>query len=442
MRAWLVLAVICQAAGLSAGNLERFFLGDDAALMAGAVAATASDPGSIYYNPAGLARLEHSSVDLGVSAYAARYYRVPGLAQIVLPDQRRALDFQGTSFFSTPAAVAFGFGLRPGLGASFAVFTRDQLDLQGLFSGTFIGMNGSNPYIFEQGVELDFRSKDYLAGGGLGWEPAPGWRLGLSAFGEYQHQSVATKFWGDYKDPSSYNPVSQLYGNRLTTSFDQRVAVGDYGLRAVTGLQAELGHGWSAGLVGRSPRFTAYQDIGLDMLLDANVVPGPAVVRVHVNGDGVLHPYVWEEPWRVESGLAWTGEHWDLALQGDASDRPDDEGRGAVWNWKLGARYRTGHGWEFGGGAYSDRRWDEKLVGFAASNIDYYGGNLGARWSREIGRGGVELSTALTLHYERGTGEIVGALVDATLPQFPVPEARTNATFEEANLHLSSGLAW
>jgi hypothetical protein len=426
---------------LAAGNLEKFSLGDDAALLSGAVGATTSEPSALYYNPAGLALLDRDSVDLGVSAYAARYFRVPGLAQVGLPDRQERLDFEGTSFFSTPAAVAFGWRLREGLGASFAIFTRDQLDLLGVFSQAFDGNNGAEPYRFEQGVELDFRAKNYLGGLGLGWAAHPRLRLGVSFFGEYLRQSVMTRFWGDYYELNSYNGGSGLYGTRVTSSFSQRLGVGAYGLRSVAGLQWELGPGLTLGLVGRSPRFTGYQDITADILLNGNAAQYGAVVQVHIDANGVAHPYVWEEPWRVHGALAWTRGRLTLSAEADASDQPDDAGRGAVWNWKAGLAWRFNERWELGAGAYSDYAWREKPESFGQSDMDYHGGSLGLRWSREIGQG-VELSTTLAAHYERGTGDFIGASLSSTDIVFPVPSVKTNATFEEANIHLASGLRW
>lgn len=438
----MVSALVGLSAGLSAGNLERFSLGDDASLYSGAVSASTREPSATYYNPAGLALLEKDSVDLGVSAYAARFYRIPGLAKVTLPDGQGQLDFEGTSFFSTPAAVAFGWRLRPGLGASFAVFTRDQLDLLGLISEEFRGNNGAEPYAYEQGLELDFRAKNYIGGFGLGWSAAPRLRIGISAFGEYTRQSIMTRFWGDYRELNSFNPSPPpgLYGTRTTSSVSQRIGVGSYGLRSVAGLQWDLGGGLTLGLVGRSPRFTGYQEVEIDFLANGSTVPAGVVVQFHADGSGIAHPYLWDDLWRSHAALHWQGEQLSLAVEADASDRSGLEGRGAIWNWKLGMGWRFNARWELGAGAYSDHAWGEPIPNFGQGDVGYHGGSLGLRWRREIGSG-VELSTTLAAHYERGTGAFTGALVNATVPNIPA-SGRTHATFEEANLHLASGLRW
>jgi hypothetical protein len=103
--------------------------------------------------------------------------------------------------------------------------------------------------------------------------------------------------------------------------------------------------------------------------------------------------------------------------------------------------------WDYGAGVYSDKAWNEALPSFGSSNLDYYGANTGLRWRRQIGApegqpGAVELSTSLLLHYERGYGQLAGAGVNASVPNFPLPVLKTDAIFEEANIHLASGLAW
>jgi hypothetical protein len=125
----------------------------------------------------------------------------------------------------------------------------------------------------------------------------------------------------------------------------------------------------------------------------------------------------------------------------DACVRADDVGRGAVWNWKLGLGWRFNDAWDLGAGAYSDHAWNEPLTTFGARNNDTPGRSPGLRWRRAIGQG-VELSTTLAAHYERGTGDFMGAALNSTDIVFPVPIVKTNAAFDEANLHLASGLRW
>ena len=57
-------------------NYQNFLLGDRAAGMGGAVAATTDDLDACYYNPAGLARVAGSRIALSVSLYGLQGIRI------------------------------------------------------------------------------------------------------------------------------------------------------------------------------------------------------------------------------------------------------------------------------------------------------------------------------------------------------------------------------
>ena len=47
------------------------------------------------YNPAGLASISRPTLNLDASAYAARYYHIPKLVQVQLPDGQGSIEFPG-----------------------------------------------------------------------------------------------------------------------------------------------------------------------------------------------------------------------------------------------------------------------------------------------------------------------------------------------------------
>jgi hypothetical protein len=52
-----------------AGNDDELFVGNQAALMGGAVSATVSDLSATWYNPAGLGNAERDQVDVSATVY-------------------------------------------------------------------------------------------------------------------------------------------------------------------------------------------------------------------------------------------------------------------------------------------------------------------------------------------------------------------------------------
>ena len=62
-----------------AGNDDGVLVGNDAAVMAGAVTATVVDGSALWYNPAGLAAARVDTVDVSGSAFVLRSYDAKGL---------------------------------------------------------------------------------------------------------------------------------------------------------------------------------------------------------------------------------------------------------------------------------------------------------------------------------------------------------------------------
>jgi hypothetical protein len=62
----VVGTVVLCSNSVKAGNLDSFYLGNDAALQAGAITADATGGGAIWYNPAGLGRFGSVGLGLGV----------------------------------------------------------------------------------------------------------------------------------------------------------------------------------------------------------------------------------------------------------------------------------------------------------------------------------------------------------------------------------------
>jgi hypothetical protein len=93
MKKWLpVFALTGLALGLGlpvhAGNVggssDSFFMGNEAAIVAGAGLAITTDGGSAWVNPAGLALIPGDSLSLSASAFTVRRRAVTGIYSVDL----------------------------------------------------------------------------------------------------------------------------------------------------------------------------------------------------------------------------------------------------------------------------------------------------------------------------------------------------------------------
>jgi len=103
-------------------NYQNYLMGDRAAGMGGAVAATTDDLDACYYNPAGLARVAGSRIALSVSLYGLQGIRIAdGLGE--------GETFKARDFESIPSTFGSILKVSDGLALAFSVFTPDNLDL-------------------------------------------------------------------------------------------------------------------------------------------------------------------------------------------------------------------------------------------------------------------------------------------------------------------------
>ncbi len=100
----LALTALLVVSRARAGNDDSILLGNDAALVAGAVVSNSNDGSALWYNPAGLARATQSSLDASASAFALRRYKMPGLISAV---GGRGGDASFTEIVSIPSALTY-----------------------------------------------------------------------------------------------------------------------------------------------------------------------------------------------------------------------------------------------------------------------------------------------------------------------------------------------
>jgi long-subunit fatty acid transport protein len=100
----ITCAVALTASHARAGNDDEVLLGNDAALTSGAVTATTADGSAVWYNPAGIARADVSTLDVSGSAFVLRSYDIP---ELLASDGGEASDGSFVEFVTVPSALTF-----------------------------------------------------------------------------------------------------------------------------------------------------------------------------------------------------------------------------------------------------------------------------------------------------------------------------------------------
>ena len=195
-----------------AGNQEAVFLGNQAAMSGGAVVAWVSDGGAPWYNPAGLATIERTSVDLSASAFVLRHYALPDAARTIIDDRVIAEDASFTEVVSVPAALTVMRKLTDELSGALAVFVPYQEDL--LVAGSFARSRPGLDY--EWSFSASRRAARYYAGPALGLALGHGMQLGLSIFATYETRLTARDFYSSFVAPG--RGIS-----RAVTTVDQKL---------------------------------------------------------------------------------------------------------------------------------------------------------------------------------------------------------------------------
>src|SRR5262245_24565974 len=80
LRAWCWIGAIgCSLLPRAAlaGNDDELLVGNQAAMLGGAVIATVNDSSATWYNPAGLGNVDRDQFDVSATAYTLRSYTVP-----------------------------------------------------------------------------------------------------------------------------------------------------------------------------------------------------------------------------------------------------------------------------------------------------------------------------------------------------------------------------
>jgi hypothetical protein len=423
-----------------AGNQESVFLGNQAAMSGGAVAAWVNDGGAPWYNPAGLATIAGTSVDLSASAFVVRHYVLPDAARTLLADETITEDASFTEVVSVPAALTVMRKFSDDVAGALAVFVPYQEDI--LVSAAFDRQRPGFRYRWT--FSASRRAARYYAGPAIGVRLSDRIHLGLSLFGTYETRLTARDFFSSLDAPTSRINTALL-------TVDQKLDQKLFGATAVLGLRWNVDDAWSAAVVLRPPLFhvagKAQVDFtGTQTAVDRN---GDLVIQAE-SGQQDSEPDKFDvmEPGRVQLGVArkLVGGRVSAQFEWQSAATGGDVERRAIVNGRVGASFPIADTIALGGGLFTDLSPNRQPSDLGETKVDFYGGSLGMRFStahevmdeeQEEETKGLVFSTTVALRYALGLGEIGGLrFAPTSAPERFVSEVMLH----ELSLHIGSAL--
>jgi hypothetical protein len=400
-----------------------------------------SDGGAAWYNPAGLASVDRTSIDLSASAFLWRYYALPDAARTVLPGGgTKAEDASFSELVSVPSAVSVVRKLGDGVAAALAVYVPHREELR--VNASFDTEEGA-PYEYEWSLAASRATSRYYFGPGLGIELTPAVRAGLSVFVTYEGQYTTRDFHSSLLVGTAEGTEQSVITVR------RRVESKLFGTAWSLGWQWDLSPDWAAGVCLRGPllHLGGTADVDFGTTQSHLAATGEATVRSRSVRQWA-EPDVLDivEPARITLGLARRLGQGRISLEGGwqaATGTPGRE-RQAIWNVRAGATFPVSERFVVGGGLFTDLSPDLAPAALGATHVDFFGGAVGVQlrspYDVQLASDetvGLVFSTSLALRYALGVGEI-GSL---RLDPFALPAGtRADVTIHELGLHLGTAL--
>lgn len=442
---WILLALVANstiAARARAGNLDSFYLSNDAPLQGGAITADVSGGGSIWYNPAGLANMAGLRLDVSASAYTLR---LGGEPDISAAEDRGAqvTRMTTTDFQIVPSALTLTHEIG-GVGLGFGVFVPRQ-------SSTFLRVRVDQPETrstteFDLLVDYHDRVQEYYAGPSAAFSVAPHVDVGAALFVHYRNELASGFLNADYEQGAE-----RVTSTRHSTLDWQQVA-----LQLVAGVQLEPSPVWHIGFTVRGPSFRVFNirqlvDVQTTSVAGGDSAEAPATSRVFHEDFGFASAVV--GPPRFHGGLSYTRDTtrlaFDLNYQLPLYSAALGIDSAAVLNARVGLREQVTPTLALGGGVFSDRSPVDGPLELAERRIDYYGLTLAADLTSHYGvssRKGQPYSpptplvfgTTLALSYALGLGTLQQAHIGSDAS---VEGRRTDLLVHELSLHFGGWLS-
>ena len=457
---WVASVVLLLSPATAwAGNSDEVNAGLDVTLTGGAVVATTYTGAALWYNPAGIARIEKTSLELTGITMQIQIVKVPGLLTIET-DPSAVSEGKTVNFTVVPQAITFTLKLRENLKLGVGLFNssiRRSFVTEQVTTAS--GILPEARAVGGQNSKIDF----FHISGGL-----------AGTFGNRQKVLVGGAFDIVVATARVDSTQAIFYRENGTTGND-----GDAGFATRSEVTTDTGFGLQlkAGIqwvpipevrIGFSVASPSFAFVILNRFANTFGQSPPAGTTLPA-GDpnaqaaggaesrGASGGWWGVEPGNIRFGIAYVGNwgwieadlvtHWRLRTPELGIDLQP------IVNGRIGSAFRLTKFVNLGVGLFTDRSPIDTLevAPFATSDINFYGAHLGFLFSnREVHPGrpdadaaeGGGFAIAIGFRYSYGRGQGLGFVFPAQYDPSSITLAGTNGRINEIAINLGANVSF
>jgi len=413
----MAIALVVIPGVVAARNDDQVVAGTDVALTGGAVVANVHTGGALWYNPAGVARLDSRSVTLSGALLDYSIVHAPGVLSTESGEQS-AGDY--SDLHVVPRALAFVLAPKPSLrwgiglffSRSFSRYVQDSVSTAANASepAEFFASSNERKFVYHLSSAVAWKkSKKLLVGGGLD----------IVFASQRLSESIA----------GSYN---QGQGGALSLDLNESISGG--GLQMKAGIQwapiEELRIGWMVA----TPSYLAF----LSHKSTTTQTSAPPTGAPEFSGsqiDEVNGAWAGVEAGLTRFGLAYLGT-WGW-IEGDVvvnfplrTAQLDVDWRTTA-DVQLGGVFKVTNHLQLGCGFFTDFSPEPTPNHFAETQVNFYGLTVGADFANraepsDTTKDGFYLALALAFRYAHGTGTLAGVTFPTAYPSPSTEPAELN----------------
>jgi hypothetical protein len=447
-----LLALLLSPTIARAGNNDQVNAGLDVTLTGGAVVATTYTGAALWYNPAGIARINKASLELTGITMQVQIVKIPGLLTIET-DPPTESEGKTVNFTVVPQAITFTIVLKENLKLGVGLFNssiRRSFVTEQVTTAS--GIMPEARAVGGQNSKIDF----FHISAGLAGE-----------FGGKQRVLVGGAF-DIVVATARVDSTQAIFYDSGEAGF---ATVGNVATQTGFGLQLKAGIQWvpipevRVGFSVASPTFAFVilerfaNTFGQSPPVGETRPPPNAQASGGSEVRGTSGGWWGVEPGNFRFGIAYVGDWgWveaDLVINWRLRTPDLDLDLQAIVNGRIGSAFRLTKFVNLGVGLFTDRSPVDELrvAPFATNDVNFYGVHLGFLFSnREVHPGrpdadgemkeGAGFAIAIGLRYSHGRGQALGAFFPAQYDPSSITAQGTDGKINEIALNLGANVSF